>query len=148
MAAGRGATPSHGSEIERRFYLLRDVGPDPQNDLCSGLTIKRRSDYAIQYLESLLQATTGEVLLIWDQAKWHTSEEVRKRLSKYDRIETHLLPVRSMDTNPREDLWRELFGRVAACLERSLDTLLESAQQYLANLSGKQALRTAGLYSN
>jgi hypothetical protein len=47
-----------------------------------------------------------------------------------------------------EDLWRELFGRVAACLERSLDTLLESAKQYLANLSGKQALRTAGLYIN
>ncbi len=83
-----------------------------------GLNDKRRSDYAIQYLESLLQATTGEVLLIWDQAKWHTSEEVRKRLSKYDRIETHLLPVRSMDTNPREDLWRELKEQVAARLEQ------------------------------
>ncbi|MCS4197171.1 hypothetical protein [Salinibacter ruber] len=47
-----------------------------------------------------------------------------------------------------EDLWRELKEQVAACLERSLDTLLESAKQYLANLSGKQALRTAGLYVN
>jgi GTP1/Obg family GTP-binding protein len=88
------------------------------------------------------------VLLIWDQAKWHTSKKVRKWLEKHDRIETHLLPVRSPETNPMEDLWRELFGRVAACLERSLDTLLESAQQYLSKLSGNQALRTAGLYIN
>ncbi|MCS4184944.1 IS630 family transposase [Salinibacter ruber] len=122
-------------------------------DLTSGATHVRayekgRSDYTIQYLESVLEKTTGRVLLIWDQAKWHTSKKVRRWLEKHDRIETHLLPVRSPETNPMEDLWRELFGRVAACLERSLDTLLESAQQYLANLSGKQALRTAGLYSN
>lgn len=120
-------------------------------DLTSGTTHARayekgRSDYTIQYLESLLQVTTGQVLLIWDQAKWHTSKKVRKWLDKHDRIETHLLPVRSPDTNPMEDLWRELKEQVAACLERSLDTLLESAQQYLGNLSGKQALRTAGLY--
>lgn len=122
-------------------------------DLTSGSTHARaydkgRSDYTIQYLESLLEATTGEVLLIWDQAKWHTSKKVRKWLDKHDRIETHLLPVRSPDANPMEDLWRELKEQVAACLERSLDTLLESAKQYLANLSGKQALCTAGLYIN
>jgi transposase len=122
-------------------------------DLTSGTTHVRayekgRSDYTIQYLESLLRATTGQVLLVWDQAKWHTSKKVRKWLNKHDRIETHLLPVRSPDTNPMEDLWRELKEQVAACLERSLDTLLESAKQYLANLSGKQALQTAGLYVN
>lgn len=122
-------------------------------DLTSGTTHaqayeKGRSDYTIQYLESLLEATTGEVLLIWDQAKWHTSKKVRKWLGTHDRIETHLLPVRSPETNPMEDLWRELKEQVAACLERSLDTLLESAKQYLDNISGKQALRTAGLYIN
>jgi len=109
---------------------------------------KGRSDYTIEYLESLLEATTGHVLLIWDQAKWHTSKKVRKWLDTHDRIETHLLPVRSPEANPMEDLWRELKEQVAACLERSLDTLLESARQYLAHLSGKQALRTAGLYMN
>ena len=122
-------------------------------DLTSGSTHARaydkgRSDYTIQYLESLLRATTGQVLLVWDQAKWHTSKKVRKWLDKHDRIETHLLPVRSPDANPMEDLWRELKEQVAACLERSLDTLLESAQQYLSKLSGNQALRTAGLYIN
>ncbi len=98
-------------------------------DLTSGATHARayekgRSDYTTDCLESVLKKTTGRVLLIWDQAKWHTSGKVRQWLDRHDRIETHLLPVRSPDTNPMEDLWRELSGRVAARLERSLDTLL------------------------
>ena len=130
-------------------------------DLTSGTTHARayekgRSDYTIQYLESLLEATSGEatsgeatsgeVLLIWDQAKWHTSKKVRRWLEERERIETHLLPVRSPAANPMEDLWRELKEQVAAC--RSLEALLESAQQYRDNLSGKEALRTASLYMN
>ena len=72
-------------------------------DLTSGATHawayeKGRSDYTIQYLESLLEATTGEVLLIrdqviWDQARWHTSKKVSQWLDKHDQIETHLLLV-------------------------------------------------------
>ena len=132
-------------------------------DLTSGTTHARayekgRSDYTIQYLESLHleslleatsgEATSGEALLIWDQARWHTSKQVRRWLEGHERIETHLLPVRSPAANPMEDLWRELKEQVAACLERSLDALLESVHQYLGNLSGKQALRTAGLHLN
>jgi hypothetical protein len=45
-----------------------------------------------------------------------------------------------------EDLWRELKEQVAACLERSLEALLESRQQYFDDLSGENTLRTAGLY--
>ncbi|WP_103016641.1 transposase [Salinibacter ruber] len=147
MAAGRRAAPRNGPSVERRFYLVWDVGPYLRNDPRASLR-KGTTKCTIQYLESLLRATTGQVLLVWDQAKWHTSKKVRKWLNKHDRIETHLLPAWSPDTNPMEDLWRELKEQVAACLERSLDTLLESAKQYLANLSGKQALRTAGLYVN
>jgi hypothetical protein len=45
-----------------------------------------------------------------------------------------------------EDLWRELKEQVAACLERSLDALLESCQEYFETLSQKQALQTAGVF--
>lgn len=120
-------------------------------DLTSGQTHieayeKGRSDYTIEYLRSLLESTTGQILLIWDQATWHTSKKVRGWLEGRDRIETHLLPARSPETNPMEDLWRELKEQVAACLERSLEVLLESSQQYFEELSGEQALRTSGLY--
>ncbi len=122
-------------------------------DLTSGQTYveayeKGRSDYTIRYLESLLEETAGRVLLIWDQATWHTSGQVTEWLENTDRIETYLLPVRSPEANPMEDLWRELKEQVAACLERSLDTLLESCQEYFEALSSEQSLRTAGLYLN
>ncbi len=122
-------------------------------DLTSGHTYveafeKGRSDYTIEYLESLLEETAGKVLLIWDQATWHTSGQVSEWLDGTDRIETYLLPVRSPEANPMEDLWRELKEQVAACLERSLDALLESCREYFEALSPEQSLRTAGLYLN
>jgi transposase len=122
-------------------------------DLTSGHTYieafeKGRSDYTIEYLESLLEETAGKVLLIWDQATWHTSGQVTEWLDGTDRIETYLLPVRSPEANPMEDLWRELKEQVAACLERSLDALLESCREYFEALSPEQSLRTAGLYLN
>ena len=116
---------------------------------------KGRSDYTIQYLESLLEQTEGEILLVWDQATWHTyqatwhtSGKVTRWIEKRDRIEIYLLPVRSPETTPMEDLWRELREQVAACLERSLDALLESCQEYFEALSQKQALQTAGVFLN
>lgn len=122
-------------------------------DLTSGHTYveafeKGRSDYTIKYLESLLEQTNGKILLIWDQATWHTSGRVSEWLENTGRIETYLLPVRSPEANPMEDLWRELKEQVAACLERSLDALLESCQEYFETLSPEQSLRTAGLYLN
>lgn len=122
-------------------------------DLTSGETCveayeKGRSDYTIEYLESLLRHTKGQILLVWDQARWHTSNEVTEWLENTDRIETYLLPVRSPEANPMEDLWRELKEQVAACLERSLDALLESCHEYFKALSPKQTLQTAGVSLN
>ncbi|MFB6098796.1 MAG: transposase, partial [Salinibacter sp.] len=119
-------------------------------DLTSGRAFtqafeKGRSDYTIEYLESLLEETAGKVLLIWDQATWHTSGQVTEWLKNTGRIETYLLPVRSPEANPMEDLWRELKEQVAACLERSLDTLLESRQEYFEALSGAVHLNSWAL---
>ena len=109
---------------------------------------KGRSDDTIQYLESLLKEVEGKMILVWDQASWHRSDQVTEGLEETSRIETYLLPVRSPRTNPMEDLWRELKEQGAACLERSLDALLESCEEYFEALSPKQTLRTAGLYLN
>ena len=152
--AGRDHQNTHPpAQADHRGRLLHHITLKSSLDLTSGRIHARayekgRSDYTIQYLQSLLETTAGRALLIWDQARWHTSKKVRTWLDDHERIETYLLPVRSTEANPMEDIWRELKERVAACLERSLDTLLESAQTYLRNLSGKQALQTAGLYVN
>lgn len=119
-------------------------------DVGSGRTFtrafeKERSDYTIQFLELLKARTTGKVLLIWDRATWHTSGQVEAFLDKISRIDTHLLPPRSPQANPVEDLWRELKKQVAACLERSLGALLASCRRYFDRLTREQALATAGL---
>jgi len=119
-------------------------------DIGSGHTVtrafeKERSDYTIQFLKLLQTQTTGKVLLIWDRATWHTSGQVESFLEELGRFETHLLPPRSPEVNPVEDLWRELKKQVAACLERSLGTLVASCRRYFDRLSPEQALATAGL---
>jgi transposase len=109
-------------------------------DIGSGRTVtrafeKERSDYTIQFLKLLQTQTTGKVLLIWDRATWHTSGQVESFLEKLGRFETHLLPPRSPEVNPVEDLWREPKKQVAACLERSLGALVASCRRYFDRLS-------------
>ncbi len=119
-------------------------------DICTGATYTEAFDrevsaHTIAFLKQVQAQTNGRVLLIWDQAPWHTSKQVQRFLEAQSRIETFRLPKRAPEANPMEDLWRELKEQVAACLERSLDALRESCRQYFETLSPQQALRTAGI---
>ncbi|MCS3672422.1 transposase [Salinibacter ruber] len=106
---------------------------------------KEISEHTISFLESVLARTTGQVLLIWDQARWHTSQAVSGWVDRHDRLEVLLLPPRSPETNPIEDLWREMKRAVAACLERSLDRLEEACLQFLDRQTPDDILRIIGL---
>ena len=119
-------------------------------DICTGETYteafdRELSGHTIEFLKRVQSQTTGKVLLIWDQASWHTSKRVQSFIEDLGRFETLRLPKRSPEVNPMEDLWRELKEQVAACLELSLDALRESCRRYFQNLSPQQALRTAGI---
>jgi transposase len=106
---------------------------------------KEISEHTISFLESVLGRTAGRVLLIWDQARWHTSGRVTDWIEKQDRLEVLLLPARSPETNPIEDLWREMKRAVAACLERNLDRLEEACLQFLDRQTPDDVLRIIGL---
>ncbi|WP_162863032.1 IS630 family transposase [Salinibacter ruber] len=106
---------------------------------------KEISEHTIAFLKSVLGRTTGRVLLIWDQARWHTSGKVSDWIDQHDRLEVLLLPPRSPETNPIEDLWREMKRAVAACLERSLDRLEEACLQFLDRQTSDDILRIMGL---
>ena len=119
-------------------------------DICTGQTYTKAfdreiSDHTVEFLETIRAETTGKVLVIWDQATWHTSKRVQRFIEDRGRFETFRLPKRAPEANPMEDLWRELKEQVAVCLERSLDALRESCRRYFQNLSPQQALRTAGI---
>jgi transposase len=143
----------------QRVGEQREVSTPEQNgsftlygalDVLTGKTIMRafekgRSDYTISFLEQIVARTEGRVVLIWDHASWHTSGKVERWLGKHERIEVMLLPKRSPRANPVEDLWRVLKGRIAACLERSLDTLKASCRRFFDGLTPTQTLQIAGL---
>jgi transposase len=119
-------------------------------DIGTGRTIteahpKGTSEYTKAFLSQVLDAVEGQVLLMWDRARWHTSQAVEKLISRHDRLETVLLPKRSPETNPMEDLWRVLKNQVAANLERSLDALKEACRRFFENLAPEETLKIAGL---
>lgn len=119
-------------------------------DISSGEVVaeahpKGRSDYTKSFLGQVLEQTQGQVLLIWDRASWHTSKTVEKWVGNHERLDVLLLPKRSPEDNPVEDLWRVLKDVIAANLERGLDVLKAACRRFFENLSPQQALRTAGI---
>ncbi len=106
---------------------------------------KTNSEHTIAYLKHVLSRFKGQIVLIWDQAKYHTSEKVRRFLASAKRLTVLLLPKRAPQQNPIEDVWRAVKKRIAANLQRSLEALKAACRTFFASLSPQQALRLAGL---
>jgi transposase len=149
---GRQWQPVGEQRAVRVPYQNDDFALQAALDVCTGTTYTRafeksRSDYTVQFLEMVETCTEEKVLLIWDQASWHTSKKVQETLGRIGRIETLLLPARAPEANPTQDLWRELKEQIAACLERSIGALVASARRYFERLGPMEALRVAGIAS-
>lgn len=119
-------------------------------DVLTGETIiepypKGRSDYTKAFLQQMLARVEGRILLVWDRARWHTSQAVRELIEEHERLEVLLLPKRAAKDNPVEDLWRVLKDTIAANLERSLDALKAACRRFFEEMRPEQALKTAGL---
>lgn len=106
---------------------------------------KGKSGYTVAFLEALMAQVEGQVVLIWDQARWHTSKAVEQVVERYARLEVLLLPKRAPQENPMEDLWRHLKRIVAANLERDLEVLKAACEAFFERLSNDDILRMAGL---
>jgi transposase len=106
---------------------------------------KGRSDYTESFLEALMARFAGAVVLVWDQASWHTSQAVEQVVAGYDRLRVLLLPKRAPQENPVEDLWRALKQVVAANLARGLDTLKQVCRAFFERLTKQDVLRLTGL---
>lgn len=119
-------------------------------DVLTGATILRdypkgESAHTISFLETVLAEIAGEIVLVWDNASWHTSKAVEAFLDLHGRLHVVALPKRSPEDNPIEDLWRALKNVIAANLERSLDALRAAYRWYFDGLTPAQTLVTAGL---
>lgn len=112
---------------------------------------KGRSEHTASFLGEVMERFAprdqeeGEVVLVWDQASWHTSKAVEAVIAGYDRLRVLLLPKRAPQENPVEDLWRALKRVVAANLARALDVLKAACRRFFEGLSKADTLRLAGL---
>ena len=61
----------------------------------------------INYLTKLLESTSGKILLIWDNASWHKSQEVKDFLKTElgNRLWVAHTPPYSPELNPDELVW-------------------------------------------
>ncbi len=120
-------------------------------DLASGewtqaLYDKANSANTIAYLEHLLaQFPQQSLLLIWDQATYHTSRRVEDWLADPPRLQVLRLPKYAAELNPVESIWRHLKNRVAANLTRSLQAIRTACIRFFAHLRPADLLRMASL---
>lgn len=66
----------------------------------------------VEYLKGLLKTTERKILLIWDNATWHKSQEVKDFLISEigKRIWVANTPAYSPEFNPSELIWANLKG--------------------------------------
>jgi len=127
------------------LYGALDIG---SGEVITEAHPKGKTCYMKAFLETVLAEIAGPILLVWDRASWHVSEAIQDLIAAHDRLEVLLLPSRTPEANPVEDLWRVLKNRVAANLEQSLDALEAACERFFEQLSPEEALQKAGLASN
>lgn len=146
----------------RRGQQLRIPTPIQNDDLylygvlnlnsgqtCHAFYDKGNSQATIAYLEQLLDHYPEQpILLIWDQARYHTSHMVQEWLAAHPRLTTMLLPKYAAELNPIESIWRQLKNQVAANLTRSLDAIRAACDRFFEQHLPADLLRMAGLLAN
>ena len=127
------------------FTLYEALNP------CTGEELHARfekaiSDHTITFLEQIASTYPDKpVTIIWDQASFHTSNQVQQWLDDHTRFEVILLPPRSPQMNPVEDIWRHVKNRVAANLRRTLDALADACDCFFHAQAPHDLKRLAGL---
>jgi transposase len=112
------------------------------------LAPKANSATTLTFLNDLLsQYPQQRILLIWDQASYHTSHKVTTWLRQHPRIRALFLPKYAPELNPVEHIWRIVKQRVAANVTRTLDAIQEAYHSFFAQQSPTSLLQTAGLGS-
>ncbi len=113
----------------QNFYVYSSVSPHTGKSFSLFLPWVNTEVMNV-YLENLSAAYPEyRILLIWDQAGWHHSQELRVPPN----IQIECLPPYSPELNPVERLWRWLRrhvsrNRLFECEEELMDALAEALQ--------------------
>lgn len=101
----------------------------------------------ITFLEQILLAyPVGPIILILDNARYHTAQDVMKWLAEHPRMTVLWLPRYAPELNPVDKIWWYLKQKVAAnrCY-LTIEHLKEAAKEFFCQMDEAQALRLASL---
>ena len=90
------------------------------------------SQRSAEFLESVLQAVPGQLIVLWDRGSMHKGEPIRALLAKYPRLHTEFLPPYAPQLNPVELLWSYLkYGKMANFAPADVDHLHSRVLEHL-----------------
>ncbi len=132
-------------KVNEKFYSYGAINLDT-GDWFDAFFDKVNSVSTITYLRSLLKLYPNTFhILIWDQARYHTSKKVEAWIAEQENLSVLLLPKYAAELNPVESIWRILKQRVAANLTRLVDALKEAYLTFFEENSAENLLQFAGL---
>ena len=98
----------------------------------------QNTENIVPVLEDLLASNPGKkVVVVWDNAAWHRSKELRKHLGEGNKLERlHLiwLPPYAPDHNPIERVWNAAKGNSANIQE---DNFKDTKSKFVDYISGR-----------
>lgn len=95
----------------------------------------QNSEETILFLEEINREyrEKGTILLIWDNASWHKSKQIRTWLKRNPRVvELMNFPPYSPDLNPQEHVWKEMKRYLAEYFEgEKFERIIDKACLFL-----------------
>lgn len=107
---------------------------------CAAMKVERQnSQTTIEFLKELLKIYHNKkIFLIWDNAAWHKSKEIRQFLSEVNKGKTILelfnFPPYYPEFNPQEHVWKALRQKITHNrLEKDFPVLIKICLKFLNN---------------
>ena len=128
-----------------KFYSFGAINLD-DGDWLDTFFDQANSNATIAYLEAFLKAYPNNFhILIWDQARYHTSKKVMQWLASQEKLSVLFLPKYAAELNPVESIWRIVKQRIAANLTRLVEALKAAYRTFFEENDAEALLQTAGL---
>ena len=122
----------------QNFYGALNMSKGKDRGKCTAMTVeKQNSQTTIQFLKKLIKIyQSRKIFLIWDNAGWHKSKEIREFLSRTNKNTTKLelfnFPPYAPKYNPQEHVWKALRQSITHNrLEKDFSVLIKDCLKFL-----------------
>lgn len=118
-----------------RFGLRLISAVTPRGDLRYRVIEGRMNgEKFIEFIRHLRQDADRPIIVICDNARYHTSGKVKQFEKDCDGVTIETLPAYSPELNPDEQVWNQLKGRLRQCFIHSNENLKETCRSILRSI--------------